>query len=100
MEVVLLKNCADTIEAEVIKGVLATAGIPCMIVDPTQMAVWFAQGPVTMGGVDVYVFTNTLEEAQKAIETRQDAEAEAAFEKAVEEAAPLEKAEEEEEDEG
>jgi len=97
MEVVLLKNCANTFEAEVIKGALATAGIPCMIVDPTQLAVWVAQGPDTMGGVNVYVFENMLEEAEKAIETSQDAAAEAALEKAVEEAPPLEQMPEEEE---
>lgn len=97
MEVVLLKNCANTIEAEILKGVLATAGIPCMIADPTQLAVWVAQGPDTMGGVNVYVFESMLEEAQKAIEVQQDAASEAAFEKAADEAPPLEEMQEEDE---
>lgn len=97
MEAVLLKNCANSFEAEVIKGALQSAGIPCMIVDPTHLAVWAAQGPDTMGGVNVYVFKSVLEEAQKAIETTQDAASEAALEKAVEEAIPLETMEEDEE---
>ena len=97
METVLLTNCGTSFEADVIKSVLDGAGIPCMIVDHKHVAMWSFQGPDTIGGVRIYVFESMLEEARNALETSHDAASEAAFEKAAEEAPPLEQMEEDEE---
>lgn len=70
MKTVILKQCANTFEADVVKGALKAAGIECFVDNPQSSAIWSALGPDTCGPVSISVLEDQFEAARAALEEK------------------------------